>query len=478
MTIELTGVTQANGPIYRSLADTLEKAIGEGRIAALERLPPQRELAYRLGVTTGTVGRAYEILIRRGLARGEVGRGTYVLGRAQGSIPVTGDEPPPSPGADARGAGVHNVGDSGIVDLSMNVPAAIPAQAALPELVRRVTAEMGGETLARYQPVAGRRQDREAAVAWLLELGIEAELGRVFFTSGAQGGLAAALLAATRPGDALLVEQLSYNGCINLAHRLGLRLQGVALDAEGPVPEALEAAARAGTARVVVMTPYLHNPTTATMSASRARRLAAIARAHDLIVIEDAVYGPLATSRDPTLASLAPERTFLVTSISKVLAPALRCGLLLTPADWTERVALIQTDLALGGALLPGAVFAAAFQSGLLRQAAAEQQAAIAARQAVAMRALEGLRLRTRPDAPHLWLPLHDGSDAGAIALQLATEGIKVASGSRFATGLGEGRAGLRISLTLPNGLDRLEGALARVRHALRGGGDGLPQLV
>ena len=113
----------------------------------------------------------------------------------------------------------------------------------------------------------------------------------------------------------------------HVAERLGLRLHGLALDEEGVRPEALEEAARGGRARLVFLNPTAHNPTTATMSQGRREAIVAIARRHELILIEDDVYGQLPEDRPPPLAVLAPERTVHISSASKSVAPGLRLGI-------------------------------------------------------------------------------------------------------------------------------------------------------
>src|SRR5919106_5236808 len=67
-----------SGPRYLALADAIEQDVVTGALAAGTRLPPHRDLAYRLGVTVGTVSRAYALVAGRGLVSGEVGRGTFV----------------------------------------------------------------------------------------------------------------------------------------------------------------------------------------------------------------------------------------------------------------------------------------------------------------------------------------------------------------------------------------------------------------
>ena len=66
------------GPLYQRLADKLSDDIQNGVIETGAQLPTQRDLAAELGMTIGTVGRAYSLLHERGLVSREVGRGTYV----------------------------------------------------------------------------------------------------------------------------------------------------------------------------------------------------------------------------------------------------------------------------------------------------------------------------------------------------------------------------------------------------------------
>ena len=110
-----------------------------------------------------------------------------------------------------------------------------------------------------------------------------------------------------------------------LARQMHLRVRGVALDAEGLKPDALEQACRTSRARVLYCMPRLHNPTSAIMPERRRRQIAAIAQRHRLTVIEDDVYGFLSPERAP-LAAIIPEQTVYVTSLSKSLFPGMRLG--------------------------------------------------------------------------------------------------------------------------------------------------------
>ena len=81
MTISLPRRQERRQPVYREIADAIAREIKAGRLKPGERLPTQRELATQLGVTRTTVTRAYAEADRRGLVRGEVGRGTYARSR-------------------------------------------------------------------------------------------------------------------------------------------------------------------------------------------------------------------------------------------------------------------------------------------------------------------------------------------------------------------------------------------------------------
>src|SRR5688572_14550040 len=67
-----------SAPLYLALADAIAGDVQSGKLRAGDRLPPQRDLADALGVNVTTITRGYTEADRRGLVRGEIGRGTYV----------------------------------------------------------------------------------------------------------------------------------------------------------------------------------------------------------------------------------------------------------------------------------------------------------------------------------------------------------------------------------------------------------------
>ena len=88
MTSWTPDLSHRDGPRYRAIADAMAAGLQNGELKPGDRLPTHRDLAYRLGVTVGTVTRAYAEAQRRGLLEGHVGRGSFLAGpTGQGEQP-------------------------------------------------------------------------------------------------------------------------------------------------------------------------------------------------------------------------------------------------------------------------------------------------------------------------------------------------------------------------------------------------------
>lgn len=459
MTIWSPDLDTLPGPRYRALADAIEAAIASGALPEGTRLPPQRELAFHLSLTVGTVSRGYALAEERGLLTAEVGRGTFVRRRAA--------PPPRTP--HGRSGKVHALAglDHGLIDLTINTPdrGFGPALAPVLDDLARQRGDRLADLLS-YTQRAGLREHREAAAAWIARSQVAADPDRTIITGGAHQGLLAALRTLTRPGDAVLTEALAYGGLQSIATSLNLHLEPVALDEQGLIPEALDEACETSGARVLATNPTLHNPTTVTTPPRRREALAEIVRRHDLMLVEDDVYGLLQRTAVLPYERLVPERTVFVTSVSKTLAPGLRVGFIHCPQDRFDAILATKHALFLSQPAMNAEVFARAAASGVADQVLASHRLEGERRQALARALLPEARI---PDDPafHAWLPLPSpwrGSDFVAAAEDL---GIALAPGEAFATGRGHAPPAVRLSLSAPRSLDELEGALRTLRDLL-----------
>jgi DNA-binding transcriptional MocR family regulator len=418
-------------------------------------LPTHRELAERLGVTVGTVSRAYAEAARQGLVTGEVGRGTFVLG-----------EPPG--GAEAQSAGAP-------IDLAQNHPPepAVPLhRAALARSLAALTGRAGFGRLLDYPATGGNAADRESGAAWVERAGVSASAERVLVCTGSQHGLAVVLATLLQPGDLLLTESLTYAGLKSVAGLLHLRLAGLPVDALGLRPEALEDACRRRSARALYLIPTLHNPTTAVMPLERRREIAAIARRHDVAIVEDDVHGLLLEERPLPVAALAPERTYFLTSTSKTLAPGLRVAYVLAPGGMVPRLTDSLRATTWAVAPLTAAVASSWITSGTADAILAARREEARVRQALARQALEGTDLDARPEAYYLWLRLPEPWRRDSFVGVLRARGVEVTPADAFAVGRAPAPHAVRLCIGAARSRETLQRGLEVVADVLRGAGE------
>ncbi|PWR14904.1 hypothetical protein DKT69_13815, partial [Micromonospora sicca] len=339
MTIwEPAGLSGA-GPRYLALADAIGADIAAGRLTAGDRLPAQRELARRLGVTIATVGRAYQVAARRGLLTGEVGRGTFVAPTPAGTAPAT--------------APVLNVA-------AVHPPGHGPVHRAVAPILHRIAAD----PLAVGAEDADAVRHRVAGARWMAHGGWRPAPDEVEVTAGGQHALAAALAALAQPRHVVVTTELTNPGLLAAARLLRIELATVPSDAAGARPDAIDRLCARRRVATLHLHPTLHNPTGVTMPAERRREIAAVAAGHDLTVIEEDPFGALLPDRPPPVAAWHP-RTVHLTGITKTLAPGLRIGYRYAPPALAEPlraaaralawapaplVAEVATQLVLGGA--------------------------------------------------------------------------------------------------------------------------------
>lgn len=421
----MTGWTPAiggrPGPRADAIADAIGADIAVGRLRTGDRLPTQRALAQALGVSPNTVMRAYAEATRRGYLEGQVGRGTYVRPSGTAALRVPAD-PLTRP-------------QGGPVDLSVSLPFIGEAGQALAHTLAELSAERDlAGFLDRGTPALHARQ-AAAAAGWVTGLGLTADPECLVVTNGAQHGILVAMLALLRPGDALLTERLTYAPVRALARRLRLRVVALDMDDEGVLPESLEAACRDGSAKLLYCTPTLQTPTTATMGEDRRRRIARIAAAHDLVVVEDDVFGFLPPSRPSPLAAFLPGRTVFVTSVSKSMAPGLRVGYLLAPS---AMLPALRTAVAMSSWMPPPLTAEVArrwIEDGTADRLNQSQRAHAARRQGMARRLLGDHPFRADGHGLHVWLPLPPHWSARAFASAAERAGVLVNPAGAFSVG-------------------------------------------
>jgi len=457
----------AQQPLYLSIADALKRDILSGSLKRGDRLPTLRELATALDVTPGTISRAYSEAQRRGLAQGEVGRGTYVLdpSPAHTVLHALADSQPALPGTTPPPARAETL-DLSIIKphgdtLEFWLRGALVNLAHSPDFARNLD----------YAPEGGHPAHREAGAQWLRQWLPGAQGQQVVITSGAQHGLMVAISALTQCHDLVLCESLCYPGIISVTHSLQRRLGGVPMDAEGIIPEALRELCERERPAMLVCVATCQNPTTATMSNARREQIAALAEEFDFIILDDDLYGFLGT--DPSirpLSTFAPERSVYLTSLSKSVLPALRVGYLYSPPKMLSRLGSMVRSTVWMPSPLTAQLASNVITEGLDSKLMRIQRAEAAARQAMAAEIFKGLQLRSQPHSYHLWLTLPEPWSSDEFAQLARSNGVIISSGSQFQAERGSSTRGVRIVLMSPTSREELHFALTKLASLIESG--------
>ena len=427
---------------YTALVDDMAAEIAAGRLKAGERLPPQRQFAYEKGIAASTAARVYAELLRRGLVVGEVGRGTFVAGHTP---PVS---PLPVEPFDGR------------IDLEFNFPT-LRDQAAL--IGKSLSSWQRPEILAAaLAPVTQRRlaeAGRVSANFYATDRWRPRPEGFLFAGSGRQA-VAAAMSALVPVGGRLAVEAVTYPMVKGIAARLGVTLVPIAMDGEGIRPDALAKAHRAAALGAVYLQPVMQNPLGHTMSEARREEILRLIRKLDLMIVEDLVYGFL--SDVPPLAAQAEERSLVVDSLSKRLAPGIAVGFLHVPAQLRDRLAVVVRTGAWSVSPLALAAGMRLLADGTAAEITRRKRADAVARQAIVAECLAGHQIAADPRSYHVWLNLPDGWRAEALTAAAARASIAITPASAFAVAPGHSPNAVRLALGLPSH-DELRTALTRL---------------
>jgi DNA-binding transcriptional MocR family regulator len=438
-------------PIYRRLADAIAERIARGQLAVGDRLPPQREIASALGINVTTVTRAFSTLQQRGLVEARPGRGTLVV----------------APDGGAGGFSSAPSDESGLIDLSVNRPATSAYLDSLAGLLPRLVKDRRYSALQDYHPSEGPLWARAAIAEWLAPVAGGGDPGRVVLTEGAQHGLACVLAAVAERGDVVLADSVTYQGINALCHSRGLDLRGVAIDRGGMQPEAFDAACAQWRPRAVFLVPSLHNPTTITLSEERRRALVAVARRHNVIIIEDDVYRPLLDTPLPSFASIEPELTVYVSGLSKCVAPGLRLGFVIGPRAVMGQVAAALRIDCWSVSPLTALIGTALLEEDLAGPLIERQKEELRQRQALLGQVLARFDVQTHETSTHAWLHLPEQWRGAAFARTCRQRGVGVLPGDAFAIGRDPVPHAVRINV-----------AAARSREDLRRGLEILAELM
>jgi GntR family transcriptional regulator/MocR family aminotransferase len=437
-------------PLRAQLERFVCDAIAAGGLRPGDRLPASRLLAETAGVSRGVVSEAYAQLaaegwieIRRG--RAPVVRAEAVAAPASGRTRLAGVGGFAGPagrggtGGFAGPAGPAGTGGfAGLAAPGARVAPRLDLTATAPDLarfprrawmaaLRRALADMPDAAL-DYGDPRGDDDLRDVLAAYLVRVcGVAATPDRVVVTGGYTQGLWLACRAlAHRGARRVAVEDPSLDDSWATIRSAGLELVGVPVDGDGArIESRLDADA-------FLVTPAHQFPTGALLSPERRRALLAWAAEGGRYVLEDDYDSEYAYDSPPirTLQRLAPERVVYFGTASKTLAPALRLGWMVAPAELVSAVAAERWAVDSGGPAIPARAFARMLATGEvdrhLRRTRREYHARRDRLVAALGERLPGCRVEGQSGGLHLLLRLPPGCDEDTVIAALAERRIRI----------------------------------------------------
>ena len=347
----------------------------------------------------------------------------------------------------------------------------IPAPECLPvsELAdcARAAIERDGRSVLSYGPGGGYGPLREWIAA---RHGVESS--RVVVTSGSLQGFVFLAEQLIRPGARVLVEAPTYDRPLKILTRLGAEIVGLPMDDDGLRVEALEQALAEGEKPAFLYTiATFQNPSGRTLSEERRRRIAELAREHELLVLEDDPYGLVRYEGEllPTIFELAGgANVAYASSFSKTIAPGVRVGYFVLPDDLAKQIEALAVSTYISPPFMTQATVHEFLRRGNFEPNLERVRGLLRARRDAMLESLESHMPEgatwSRPEGGYfIWLDLAE--EAGDLLARAEQAGVTFVPGTDFfADGGGTRSLRLAFSFVTPaeiaDGVERLAGLL------------------
>lgn len=434
-------------PLYIDLANKLEQDIAEGVLRPGTKLPPQRELADFLDINVSTVSRAFKICANKGLLSSVTGSGTYV---AYDVNTDTFAKPENRPN---------------LIDLGTMMPETIP-QDDIVALLQQMASEPHFGSMFQYTDNE-RKWHKDAAVKLIAKTGYVTDVERVLISSGGQNALAAIFAGVFKQGDKIGTNSLIYPGVKSAAKLFGIQLVAIQ-EKDGELSkEGIEYAVKNDNIKGIFVMPDAHNPTTHTMSFECRSMIASAAKELDFLIIEDGINSLLSSKPMAAIATMAPEKTIYIVSLSKTLVPALRLAYIVTPKNYYAVLdnALYNINLSQSAILLELA--SRLIVSGHLEHLLKVRSKGIEERNSLVDKVLHGYVVKGSYESLNRWLILPKGVTGEQFERMALEKGVFIHGSERFAVGKNAPVRAARIAICTPQSLEKLEQGLIILKDVL-----------
>lgn len=336
----------AKKAIYKQLAEYFEKGIADGTFPPDKPLPSERYLANALNVNRSTVVNAYDELEAMGLIERNRGSGTTISKDIWG---ITRKRIPSWNRYIEAGSFLPNlpvtqkIRKEAIEHKLINLATGELSEDLFPKsALREITATRSFIGSLGYDHPLGSEILRTTLTRHIKNSrGIETKPSSILITSGAQQALHLIVQCLLRPGDAVAIEDPSYNFNLPIFKTAGLQIHYLPVSKDGINPDDLQVLYKKHRIKMIFLNPDFHNPTGSSLDLKKREAVLDISSKLGIPVVEDDPYSLTAFSGDkmPTLKSLDKNGNVLyISSLSKIVASGLRIGWIVGPTSVIERL--------------------------------------------------------------------------------------------------------------------------------------------
>ncbi|KOO48764.1 MocR-like pyridoxine biosynthesis transcription factor PdxR [Viridibacillus arvi] len=337
---------KAKKAIYKQLAEYIEKGIADGTFPPDKPLPSERNLANILEINRSTVVNAYDELESIGLIERNRGSGTTISKDIWG---ITKKRIPSWNRYIGAGSFLPN----------LPVTQKIRKEAVEHNLINLATGELSEELFPKsflseitstrsfigslgYDHPQGSEILRKTLTKHIKKSrGIETNPSSILITSGAQQALHLIVQCLLKPGDAIAIEDPSYNYNLPIFKSAGIQIHYLPVDRDGINLEDLQSLYKKHRIKMLFLNPDFQNPTGSLMNLKKREAILDITSKFGIPVVEDDPYSLTAFSGDKisTLKSIDKNGNVLyISSLSKIVASGLRIGWIIGPTSVIERL--------------------------------------------------------------------------------------------------------------------------------------------
>lgn len=192
-----------------------------------------------------------------------------------------------------------------------------------------------GHQALQYSATEGLPLLREQISKMYKRKGLNVCSDRILITTGSQQALDLIGKVFINKGDDVLIEEPAYLGAIQALSMYAPKFRSVPMLDDGINPYLFKKALNQHHIKLAYLVPNFQNPSGITYTEQRRKEIAELIKSHNTIIIEDDPYGAINfTENQPkSIFHYAPEKTFLLGTFSKTVAPGFRIGWVVAPND-------------------------------------------------------------------------------------------------------------------------------------------------